>query len=261
MSAPSPTTVRSLRRARLLAIPLTLLALAAVVVGGRDLVDFVQEPFGGRDGCTVTASGQEIELSAEQARAATAAAAAAELRGQGRAVLLTGIATATDLRGDDARAVLAAVTGRSRAALSCAGIDAPGVSSPALDDLGLTSRARTVLERVRSEFGNPPTGGFAPGGVSTGHMPGSAHYSGRAVDVFYRPITPDNKALGWALSHYLVAHAEELRIRTVIYDDRIWTARRAGQGWRDYRVDTDGRDPRTAAILEHRDHVHVDVAP
>jgi hypothetical protein len=117
-----------------------------------------------------------------------------------------------------------------------------------------------VRADLRARFGALPLGGFAAGGVSTGHMPGSAHYEGRAIDVFFRPVSARNKAHGWALSHYLVAHAERLAIDTVIFDDRIWTARRADEGWRDYRVDTTGKARSVARVLEHRDHVHVDVA-
>ncbi|WP_408898770.1 hypothetical protein ACJ5H2_06595 [Nocardioides sp. R1-1] len=43
-------------------------------------------------------------------------------------------------------------------------------------------------------------------------------------------------------------------MRTVIFDDRIWTAGR--EGWRDYDPPDRAGDRR---ILEHRDHVHVDV--
>ncbi len=109
-------------------------------------------------------------------------------------------------------------------------------------------------------FGPLALGGYAPGGVTTGHMPGSAHYEGRAVDVFYRPITPRQKTRGWAVAQYLVANAERLDVRTVIYDARIWTAWRAGEGWREYDVDTSGRSRQVAGVLLHRDHVHVDVA-
>ena len=43
----------------------------------------------------------------------------------------------------------------------------------------------------------------------------------------------------------------------MIFDDRIWTAgSRSGDGWRDYDP-PDG--PGDRAVLEHRDHVHVDV--
>jgi hypothetical protein len=90
-------------------------------------------------------------------------------------------------------------------------------------------------------------------------MPGSAHYEGRAVDIFYRPVRPATRHQGWATAQYLVAHAERLRVATVIYDGQIWTARRAAQGWRDYAPDTAGRTRKIANVLEHRDHVHVDV--
>ena len=43
----------------------------------------------------------------------------------------------------------------------------------------------------------------------------------------------------------------------VIFDKRIWTAGvRSERGWRDYDP---GNGPGDRKILEHRDHVHVDV--
>lgn len=160
----------------------------------------------------------------------------------------------------DARALLQALTGRARGALWC---DHGGASRPASDKLGadgLVPRAEDVRRDITDAFGDLELGGFAPGGVRTGHMKGSAHYEGRAIDVFFRPIDPAHKRRGWALAQYLVANAERLRLETVIFDDQVWTADRATQGWRAYRVDTKGEDRRTARILEHRDHVHVDVA-
>ena len=89
-------------------------------------------------------------------------------------------------------------------------------------------------------------------------MEGSAHYEGRAIDIFVRPISPENKEKGWAIAHYLVAMADRLKIRTVIFDDRIWTVgSRSEDGWRDYEAPDRSGDRK---ILEHRDHVHVDVA-
>ena len=125
---------------------------------------------------------------------------------------------------------------------------------------GLTTRAERVRSDLAARLGGLPLGGLAPGGVHTGHMPGSAHYEGRAIDVFFRPVDARNKDRGWALAQYLVAQAERLEINTVIFDGRVWTARRGFQGWRDYRVSHAGRSAATVAILEHRDHVHVDVA-
>jgi len=67
---------------------------------------------------------------------------------------------------------------------------------------------------------DPALGGFEPGGVSTGHMEGSAHYEGRAIDVFVRPVSPANKVRGWAIAQYLVAQADRLHLQTVIFDGR-----------------------------------------
>ncbi len=164
-----------------------------------------------------------------------------------------------DLAQTDARAVASALTGRSRHALTCTHGGGGDEESDKLGRSGLTQRADRVRADLDEAFGRQPVGGFAPGGVRTGHMPGSAHYEGRAVDVFVRPISPRNKTKGWAMAQYLVAQADRLDVETVIFDGRIWTARRAGQGWRDYAPDTSGRSRAVARILEHRDHVHVDV--
>ena len=88
-------------------------------------------------------------------------------------------------------------------------------------------------------------------------MKGSAHYDGRAVDVFVRPVSAANQRKGWAIASYLVAQASRLRIDHVIFDGRIWSAgpprSRAGGPTRRRAA------PGDRAVLEHRDHVHVDV--
>jgi hypothetical protein len=160
----------------------------------------------------------------------------------------------------DARVLASALTGQSSNAFHCTVTDEPEGASTQLGDAGLTERADVVRRHLESVFGPQSLGGFAPGGVRDGHMPGSAHYDGRAVDVFVRPISEDNRERGWAMAQYLVAQAARLSVRTVIFDDRIWTSGwRSAEGWRDYDPDTSGRDADSAAILEHRDHVHVDV--
>lgn len=159
----------------------------------------------------------------------------------------------------DGRALASALTGNHEAAFWC---DTPGDAEEAsdrLDEAGLVARAAAVREELESVFGPLSLGGFQPGGVSSGHMDGSAHYEGRAVDVFFRPVNAANQERGWAMAHYLVAQADRLSINTVIFDDRIWRAgSRSGSGWTDYDVPSSSRGDR--AILEHRDHVHVDVA-
>ncbi len=159
----------------------------------------------------------------------------------------------------DARVLASALTGNSRAAFWCTVDDGRDEVSTDLDDAGLTARSATVRADLVRTFGELPLGGFAPGGVTDGHMPGSAHYEGRAIDIFVRPVSDANKRRGWAIASYLVAQADRLGIATVIFDDRVWKAgSRSRDGWQDYRVPDGSQGDR--AILEHRDHVHVDVS-
>jgi len=156
---------------------------------------------------------------------------------------------------DDARILASALTGNSRAALHCV-VRHDDAELQEVGATGLKPRAAAVLDDIEQTFGEQSVGGFAPGGVSDGHIEGSAHYDGRALDLFFRPVSPETKKAGWAMAQYLAARAKVLEIDTLIYDDRIWTAGlRAEAGWRDYR-EPDG--PNTA-VLQHRDHVHVDV--
>ena len=157
---------------------------------------------------------------------------------------------------DDARALASALTGNSPAAFTCQVDGDADEGDPALRRSGLTARADAVRREAAELFSDVPLGGFAPGGVRDGHMEGSTHYDGRAVDLFVRPVNPRNNVRGWAIAQYYVAQAARLEVQTVIFDGRIWTARRSDEGWRDYETPSRSGDP---AILEHRDHVHVDV--
>ncbi|CAN5282579.1 heavy metal transporter [soil metagenome] len=168
----------------------------------------------------------------------------------------SGFPEAYEDHAEDGRVLASALTGYSPESLTCVARPDEGESQQE-GPSGLTSRAEAVRADLERAFGDQPVGGFAPGGVRDGHVAGSAHYDGRALDVFFRPVNERNRRLGWALAHYLVAHADRLQIQTVIFDDRIWTAgRRSELGWRDY--DASAR-PGDRAVLEHRDHVHVDV--
>ncbi|NED98079.1 hypothetical protein G1H11_22530 [Phytoactinopolyspora alkaliphila] len=160
---------------------------------------------------------------------------------------------------ENARALASALTGHSPAAFHCQfNTEAfDGLSVEEAGDDGLTSRALTVLEELTTVFGDLETGGYAPGGITSGHIDGSAHYDGRAIDVMLRPYddTEVNRR-GWAVAHWAVAHAHRLGIATVIYDEMIWTARRSSEGWRAY-VHPSGDTENVT--LRHLDHVHIDV--
>lgn len=156
----------------------------------------------------------------------------------------------------DARVLASALTGHSEAAFTCRA-SLPSTDPQLPGSTGLTPRAAHLRAELEGVFGRQSLGGFSPRGVTSGHMAGSAHYSGRAVDVFFRPAGDvAQNARGWAVAQWAVANAERLRIATVIYDDRIWTAARSGQGWRTYTPPERSGDP---TVLRHLDHVHLDV--
>ena len=225
---------------------LTLAAIRGVLPGTAD--------------CTATLGDRAVDLSTEQAEGAASIAARAVRLRVPLTTTTTALADVLDSSEGDARVVAAALTGRSRHALTCTHGGSADEDSDRLDRSGLTHRAAVVRRDLNRAFGPQKVGGFAPGGVSTGHQGGSAHYEGRAVDVFFRPISRAQKVRGWAMAQYLVAQAARLNVRTVIFDNRIWTSGwRSADGWRSYDPDTSGRDAPTKAILEHRDHVHVDV--
>lgn len=173
----------------------------------------------------------------------------------------SGFPEAYEDHAEDGRALASSLTGNSPASFTCR-VDSGREAEPdALGKRGLTARAAAVAADMERSFGDLVLGGFAPGGVTDGHQEGSAHYDGRAVDVFFRPVNAANKRQGWALAHYLVAQADRLDVDTVIFDAKIWTARRSSEGWRDYEVDrADDVAASTRAVLLHRDHVHVGVA-
>ena len=150
----------------------------------------------------------------------------------------------------------AALRGQAGIALACvARLQPADVQTMTAD--GLTVRANTMWDAIKRTFGPLPAGGFMPGGVRSGHVPGSAHYEGRAIDFFYRPVTRKTIAHGVVLAQWLVAHAEALQIANVIFDAQIWSADTSQTlQWAPYSY-PDG--PTTNVTLLHFDHVHVDV--
>jgi len=158
----------------------------------------------------------------------------------------------------DSLAVARALLGQRGPALTCvlAVTAGNGLATEQAGRLGLTPRAETLRGALREVFGRQSLGGFAPGGVTTGHIEGSAHYEGRAIDVFFRPITPESTRAGWQTAMWAVAHAGRLHLATVIFDRQIWTSTRSLQGWRDYHYPGGATDN---PVLLHEDHVHLDV--
>jgi hypothetical protein len=154
----------------------------------------------------------------------------------------------------DANVLAAALTGREAGAMTCA-IRTGEYTYQAMGATGLTPRGAAIRRELIRTFGPVRVAGFAPGGVRSGHLAGSAHYEGRAMDVLFRPVNSANQRKGWAVAQWAVSHADDLGITEVIYDGKIWTSRRSAQGWRPYRPPGKTANP----ITLHRDHVHLTV--
>jgi hypothetical protein len=258
------------RAGALVAAGVVVLGVAAFATSPADLA-LLATP------CTASTPDEEVGLSRDHARSVTTLAAAAlrdgvpagAVPGPLAAVLADVDAPALDPAAaagllaapppvePDARAaaVTAVVLGDVQGALTCRTSPPERVDDPEGPG-GLTPRAERLRAELEAAFGSQSLGGFAPGGVRTGHVEGSAHYEGRALDVFFRPVTPEGTARGWAVAHWAVAHAAELDVATVIFDRQVWSARRSADGWRPYRHPSgDDENP----VLAHEDHVHVDV--
>ncbi|WP_434995287.1 hypothetical protein [Arthrobacter sp. Ld5] len=196
--------------------------------------------------CTVTTSEGQVGLTRDEAQRATTAVA---LTARG--------VPAPDTAGIDAAALQRLAEGPADDAgpvLACRGSGAADLPVQELTATGLTPRAQEVRDALAGVFGEQSLGGFAPGGVGQGHGAESTHYDGRAIDVFFRPVTEENRRAGWQVAHWLVAHAEDLHIQYVIFDDRFWSDHSSRAQWGNYDAPAPANE-----ILRHLDHVHVDV--
>ncbi|MCW2737791.1 peptidoglycan DD-metalloendopeptidase family protein [Nocardioides sp.] len=97
-------------------------------------------------------------------------------------------------------------------------------------------------------FGIHTVGGYR----ESAHDP-NGHPSGLAAD-FMVPFTAAGKAQGTALAEYARSRAGRLGVDYIIWYQRIWSAARAGEGWRPM-------DDRGNATEIHRDHVYINVVP
>jgi hypothetical protein len=61
-----------------------------------------------------------------------------------------------------------------------------------------------------------------------------------------------SRALGFQVAAWAKAHARELGINYVIWDQHIWNIQRDSEGWR-YMAD------RGSASANHKNHVHITV--
>jgi uncharacterized protein YraI len=123
----------------------------------------------------------------------------------------------------------------------------PGVSnapcsiSPSIEQ-HLTSNARSVYRAVCAAFGDSVSsfGGYRAGDDGD-------HGTGRAVDISV------SGEPGWDIARYVQAHARELGVTYVIYEQQMWMAGDPTGRW-------ETMEDRGSKTANHFDHVHVSVS-
>lgn len=103
---------------------------------------------------------------------------------------------------------------------------------------GLTQNSMAVLAAVKHSFPNMTN----IGGVRPDSMPD--HPSGRALD-----FMTSNRGYGDSIANMLISRSGELKIKYIIWRQRIWMP---GRGWK-------MMSNRGSATANHYDHVHVSV--
>jgi hypothetical protein len=214
--------------------------------------------------CWFPAGPANVSLTQAQAQALTdqAAELGRTARSTGRLVeaLATTVRSTGAADAAAARRIAAGLAGLPGAARLVCAWPRAAVEPQGPGPTGLVPRARQLRTAWTRAFGYLPAGGFASGGVTTGHVDGSAHYEGRAIDVFFRPRGDrEQHRRGWVFAQWVLAHAADHQVLSIIYDDHIWTSWAAGLGWRDYVHPGATMRHRGNAVLRHLDHVHVAV--
>ncbi|MYZ38803.1 hypothetical protein [Streptomyces sp. MnatMP-M17] len=128
----------------------------------------------------------------------------------------------------DAALLAAALTGRSAASLTCSAPDTAVAGDPAKVRAAL---ARSFGSGVRPA--DSDTGVSVPVSATAGTGTDTAMDTVADTDASGGPAGKGSSSRrGWELAHWAVAQASVLRIDEVSYAGRVWSAKKADQGWR-----------------------------
>ena len=147
---------------------------------------------------------------------------------------------------------------RTYSSITCGSRSIPSDLRPESVSHGWTARTQAIVNVIRGPLFRWTSVGGAANGTQTGHISGSYHYCGRAVDSFAPGVRAGTRASGaglsasWRLANWAAHNAAALHVSQVIFYDLIWTA--DGGGWSRY-TNSGG----SSNTLQHRDHVHISV--
>ena len=128
---------------------------------------------------------------------------------------------------------------RPAATGTSAGVTSAPCPDGSATESGLTPSAVTLFRSVCNAF--PALGTYG------GYAARGEHSSGKAVDFMV-----SDPSLGQAVADWARAHAGELNLYDVIWQQHIWTPVRAAEGWR-------AMPDRGSPTANHYDHVHISV--
>lgn len=119
----------------------------------------------------------------------------------------------------------------------------------------------TALRLLGARWDGMARWSVLPGVVGIGHRQGFVE-DGQCLldlvraDFMLTPINDENRELGDTIAAWLVANADQLAVKYIIWNERIWSRDRADEGWRDY-VHPSGNQ--ASDTLAHRDHIHLSI--
>ncbi|HIT76830.1 MAG TPA: SH3 domain-containing protein [Candidatus Avipropionibacterium avicola] len=114
---------------------------------------------------------------------------------------------------------------------------------------GLTSRSKALLVQVHSRY--PQITWY--NGVRPDSLPD--HPSGRALDIMLSNYkSAASNQLGWQIANWAKANAASLGVEYIIFDQKIWSVARSGEGWRTMA-------DRGSDNQNHKNHVHITTKP
>jgi len=119
---------------------------------------------------------------------------------------------------------------------------------------GCRGRARPPAAPPNAAYNPPPSTPCAAPNAST---PGSAPWAAAATGPTpptTPPAAPSGNTRGWQVARWLQHNARTLRVKYVIYDDKVWRAYRPTAGWTPY---THPNGATSNPTLRHLDHVHL----
>lgn len=171
------------------------------------------------------------------------------LAGHGAASLTTATDTGTEIG-----AGVAGCGGPGGEATSYTGANPGQLVDDPTSSGRITARTAAILAQIRARFPATAWACWSPRPGTTSEHPLGRACDGTLGNSIGVAATGPALTLGWQLATWLKTNAETLGVEYVIWQAKIWSLARSGEGWRPY--DGGGMYDPAAITGGHYDHVH-----